>query len=88
MKMKHITRNDLKHFALLGYELYSCGYCKLQGLIKDANKIGYNAGIYGWNYDVYRYDVGSRTIIIATGYRQPKYMEINQNNFNNIVNNL
>nr|DAP77684.1 MAG TPA: hypothetical protein [Caudoviricetes sp.] len=36
MKIKHITRNDLKHFASLGCEIYSCGYCKLQGLIKDA----------------------------------------------------
>lgn len=32
--------------------------------------------------------IDSRTIIITTGYRPPKYMEINKNNFDSIVNNL
>lgn len=51
----------------LGFKMFACGYCDLQHMqgYKDADF--YNAGIYGWNCDIYvswRYGV-----IITTGYR-------------------
>ena len=45
--------------------VYSVGYCQAQYLLMFTRRVGYNAGIYGWNYDVYI--VGDDVII--TGYR-------------------
>lgn len=46
-------------------KVYSIGYCQAQYLLMFTRKVGYNAGVYGWNYDVYM--VGDDTII--TGYQ-------------------
>lgn len=59
MKTK-ITRKDLQ-----GQNVFSCGYCELQTLLACASPRYYNAGVYGWNYDVYDFD----NCYIATGYR-------------------
>lgn len=42
------------------------GYCDLQDLTAYCKKIGYNSGVYGWNWDAFilNYDVA-----ICTGYR-------------------
>ena len=45
--------------------VYSVGYCQAQSLLMFTRRVGYNAGVYGWNYDVYI--VGDDVII--TGYR-------------------
>lgn len=42
------------------------GYCEAWHLLKGLEPIGYTAGIYGWNEDIYY--VGNNTYI-ATGYR-------------------
>ena len=47
------------------YNIIATGYCELQSLLKYKNPIAYNAGHYGWNYDVY--DING--IAIVTGYR-------------------
>ena len=47
--------------------VYSVGYCDLHHLLRYHNKIAYNAGVYGWNFDVYSLDNGN--IAICTGYR-------------------
>jgi hypothetical protein len=47
--------------------VYSVGYCDLQFLLRYQNKIGSNAGVYGWNYNVYGLD--NNTVAICTGYR-------------------
>lgn len=41
-------------------------YCDLQDLTKYCKKIGYNSGMYGWNWDAFilNYDIA-----ICTGYR-------------------
>ena len=46
-------------------KIITIGYCKLDRILKYFNPIGYNAGIYGWNYDVY--DLLGYTFV--TGYR-------------------
>ena len=47
--------------------IWKIGYCQAQYLLENAEvkKVGYNAGVYGWNYDVYIF----RNDIIMTGYR-------------------
>ena len=59
MKLK-MSRNDLK-----GATCICCGYGELQRLLSWFSPIGYNAGIYGWNWDCYH--IGRFYII--TGYR-------------------
>ena len=47
------------------------GYCEAQNLLNGISAWGYNAGVYGWNYDVY--DITSTKtgegVRITTGYR-------------------
>lgn len=33
--------------------IVSCGYCKLQSLLNIKSRIGYNKGVYGWNFDAF-----------------------------------
>ena len=45
-------------------------YCQCQtvlNLFAHGYKIGYNCGIYGWNYDLYRI----RGVDVVTGYNTP-----------------
>ena len=57
-----LTNNDLKNnFGVI----VSCGYCELQTLLNMKNRIGYNSGVYGWNFDAF--DFGGVGLI--TGYR-------------------
>lgn len=58
-----MTRKDLNdNFS----KVLRIGYCDLQKLTPYCKKIGYNAGIYGWNWNAFmlNYDVA-----ICTGYR-------------------
>lgn len=48
-------------------KVYKIGYCGIQYLLRGKNRIGYNSGVYGWNYDVFSLDNGN--IAICTGYR-------------------
>ena len=48
--------------------VFSAGYCELQNITPRPRVIGYNAGIYGWNYDVIEHPTNSN-ICIVTGYR-------------------
>lgn len=43
----------------------SAGYCDLQNLLWGKDKVGYTAGVYGWNADVYMID----NVALVTGYR-------------------
>lgn len=42
------------------------GYCDLQELLTFARQIGYTAGVYGWNANVYQVNLNT---VIVTGYR-------------------
>lgn len=58
-----ITRNDLYSFG--AKKIIAIGYCSAHYLLNQETRIGYNAGVYGHNYDAYYID----GIIITTGYR-------------------
>ena len=61
--MNEITKNEIKR----RYEtIIQLGYCDIYDLTRKLKKIGYNAGIYGWNYDVFELDWNT---CIITGYR-------------------
>lgn len=59
MKTK-MTRKDINTRYAIGV-----GYCDAAYLLGDVNAIGYNAGVYGWNWDAYNVD----GVEIVTGYR-------------------
>lgn len=46
---------------------FYCGYCDLQYIMRYTEPDYYNAGVYGWNCDIYT-DY-TRDIAITTGYR-------------------
>lgn len=57
-----LTNKDLRNnFGII----VSCGYCALQSLLSIKSRIGYNKGLYGWNFDAF--DFGGVGLI--TGYR-------------------
>ena len=57
-----LTNTDLRNnFGVI----ISCGYCELQSLLSIKNRVGYNKGVYGWNFDTF--DFGGVGLI--TGYR-------------------
>lgn len=70
-----LTRKELYQRA---HEVYQVGYCDLQNNLGFFEKIGYNAGVYGWNWNAYMFEVNDfgRTVIINTGYRNTTGKEI------------
>lgn len=57
-----LTKNDLRNnFGVI----VSCGYCELQSLLNIKSRVGYNKGVFGWNFDAF--DFGGVGLI--TGYR-------------------
>ena len=57
-----LTNKDLRNnFGVV----VSCGYCALQSLLNIKKRVGYNKGVYGWNFDAF--DFGGVGLI--TGYR-------------------
>lgn len=56
-----ITRNDIKTFNTR----LSIPYATLQSLLSYIEPIGYNSGVYGWNFDCY--DING--VLLMTGYR-------------------
>ena len=61
-----MTKNDIMRLSAYGKVLYTTQPVK--GL-NHLNKVGYNSGVYGWNYDVYEYD---RNVLLV-GYRVPSF---------------
>lgn len=56
-----------------GYKkVYRCGYCDLQNIFYNLEADYYNAGVYGWNCDIY--EIGN--IAITTGYRNMRGVNI------------
>ena len=63
--MKKITRNEINKNNMV-----ALSYCQCQrvlNLFAYDYKVGYNAGIRGWNYDLYR--IGS--VDLVAGYNVP-----------------
>lgn len=63
---EQLTRNDVKKYAAYGNIYYTDMNVPV---LKHFNKIGYNSGIYGWNYDVYEYGLS----VLLVGYRVPSF---------------
>ena len=57
-----LTKKDVRNnFGVI----VSWGYCDLQFLLNIKSRVGYNKGVYGWNFDAF--DFGGVGLI--TGYR-------------------
>ena len=59
------TAKAIRDAMRAGTPTVAMGYCELQRLLGCADPEAYTAGVYGWNFDVYR--LGGLTI--CTGYR-------------------
>lgn len=55
-------------------KIYQVGYCGLQNIFRYESPQFYNAGVYGWNCDIY-VDYG-KNIAISTGYRNMRGVQI------------
>ena len=64
MSKQHTT---IKYIKNVWNNVYRCGYCDLQYIMRYEEPNYYNSGVYGWNCDVYC-DF-KRDIAITTGYR-------------------
>lgn len=60
-------KTTIKYIKSLWGKIYYCGYCDLQYIMRGEEPTYYNAGVYGWNCDIYT-DF-KRDIAITTGYR-------------------
>ena len=63
--MKYQTTRKALVAGTVPQKLISAGYCELQTLLTNHEPIAYNAGDYGWNFDVYHV----YGLTICTGYR-------------------
>ena len=61
MKFKTTKKEIYSNFK----NVICVGYCELDNLLTNHDPIAYNAGYYGWNYDVY--DING--VAIVTGYQ-------------------
>lgn len=77
--LKKITRKDI-----IKESMVALSYCQCQTILNRFGydfKIGYNKGINGWNYDLYR--IGNFDII--TGYNVPYSQYSNKNLKNKLI---
>ena len=63
---KDSRRLTLSQIRSWGEDNIQIGYAYLQNLFYYTDRIGYHAGVYGWNFDAY--EIGGNKIIM-TGYR-------------------
>lgn len=61
-KIKY-TRQDVNRCFC---KVFRAGYCELEPLYSSFDAIGYNCGVYGWNWHLYTFP-GS--VAITSGYR-------------------
>ena len=74
-----MTKNDIMRLSVYGKVLYTRQ--PIKGL-KHLNKVGYNAGVYGWNFDIYELGVD----VLLIGDRVPSYAEyIEQDEIENYI---
>ncbi len=60
---KELTKKYLKYWYR---NILYTEYCNMYWILDENMKIGYNAGIYGWNWSAYEIN---RNTVIITGYR-------------------
>lgn len=61
------NKTTIKYIKNNYAKIFRCGYCDLQFIMRGYDATYYNAGVYGWNCDIYTDIV--RDIAITTGYR-------------------
>lgn len=61
------TKTTIKAIRNAYGKIFYCGYCDLQDIMRGTKPQYYNAGVYGWNCDIYT-DY-KRDIAVTTGYR-------------------
>lgn len=69
---RKITKNQIEN---MGIAIYGFGYCQGPDAIfrGEYEYMGYNSGIYGWNYDCFIHWFADGTpYIIVEGHRVPK----------------
>ena len=77
--MEKMTKNDIMALSEYGKVLYTTQPVK--GL-NHLNMVGYNSGVYGWNFDVYELGVD----VLLIGDRVPDYAEyIEQDEIENYI---
>ena len=64
MSKTHISIKKVKTYW---NKKFYCGYCDLQDIMRYKEPTYYNAGVYGWNCDIYT--DAMTDIAITTGYR-------------------
>ena len=79
----HITRNEVNIFF---DEVYTINDNQLEGLNKKGYKaVYYNAGTYGWNYDVYSAWFNGKRYALIEGYRPMTSKRIDNELFNKLM---
>lgn len=58
---------SIKYVKNVWKNVYRCGYCDLEYIMRHEEPMYYNSGVYGWNCDIYC-DF-KNDIAITTGYR-------------------
>ena len=61
-----MSKNEVKRLAINGNIYYTDMNTQT---LKYFKKLGYNSGVYGWNYDVYEYGLS----VLLVGYRVPSF---------------
>ena len=62
----HITRKDINRYAENLYQIYAVpNSCCIDSIKEGMEKIGYNAGCFGWNWSAYQF----HDKILIDGYR-------------------
>lgn len=78
-RLKKITRNNINKDNMV-----ALSYCQCQTILNMFAydyKIGYNSGLNGWNYDLYRVN----SVDIVTGYNVPYYQYSNMEIKNKLI---
>lgn len=78
-RMRKVTRNNIDKTNMV-----ALSYCQCQMILKlfgNDYKVGYNSGVYGKNYDLYRIN----GVDIVTGYAVPYYSHSNKQLKNKLV---
>lgn len=69
MRKTHISMTKIP-----ARHVFRCGYCDLQHILEHDSYQFYNAGVYGWNCDIF-VDF-ARDVAITTGYRNTRGQRI------------
>ena len=85
---RRMTRRDLDCYEEVVQIPYGCG--ENPSAFYGQHPIGFNYGVFGWNWDLWSMYIGGRRIAFISGYRVPKTrvtVELTAQEFDNIESN-